>query len=169
MADIVVLVAHPHMEHSRVNRALLRAAERADPARVDVRDLYALYPDYLIDVAAEQAALVEARLLVWQMPMLWFGMPALLKLWLDEVFSPGWAYGAGGVQLNGKDLWLVASTGEPFEACLAPFEHIATLAGMRLLPPLLWHGVQRTRASEVRAHAAMYAQRLASYPDWPDR
>jgi hypothetical protein len=28
---------------------------------VEVRDLYALYPDYFIDVAAEQAALAQAR------------------------------------------------------------------------------------------------------------
>ena len=49
-ADILVLTAHPHLEHSRVNRALMNAASTV--ARADVRDLYALYPDYLIDVAA---------------------------------------------------------------------------------------------------------------------
>ena len=169
MADIVVFVAHPHMEHSRVHRALMQAAAGADPARVAVRDLYALYPDYLIDAAAEQAALAEARLIVWQLPMRWFGMPALMKLWLDEVFSPGWAYGPEGRRLHGKDLWLVASTGDPFDALLAPFERTAALAGMRWLPPLLLHAAQRLEASTLREHAALYAQRLASYPDWPDR
>ena len=55
MPDILVLTAHPSLEHSRVNRALMQAAARLAPDRVAVRDLYALYPDYLIDVAAEQA------------------------------------------------------------------------------------------------------------------
>ena len=45
MPDIVVLVAHPRQEHSRVNHALMLAAAQADPARIEVRDLYALYPD----------------------------------------------------------------------------------------------------------------------------
>src|SRR5882724_4998270 len=60
MTDVLVLTAHPHLEHSRVNRALMQAAAAVD--RVEVRDLYALYPDYLIDVAAEQDALLKAQL-----------------------------------------------------------------------------------------------------------
>ena len=41
----------------------------------------------------------------------WYSMPALMKLWLDEVLAHGWAYGEGGCALAGKCLWLVASTG----------------------------------------------------------
>lgn len=44
-------------------------------------------------------------------PIQWYSMPALLKLWVDEVLSYGWAYGRGASALKGKDLWLVASTG----------------------------------------------------------
>src|SRR5688572_15298923 len=50
MTDILVIAAHPQLEHSRVNRRLMAAT--AGIARVELRDLYALYPDYLIDVAA---------------------------------------------------------------------------------------------------------------------
>ena len=57
MADILVIAAHPQLEHSRVTRTLMEAAARLDPARVEVRDLYALYPDYFLDAAAEQALL----------------------------------------------------------------------------------------------------------------
>ncbi|MES3014112.1 MAG: hypothetical protein V4750_10345, partial [Pseudomonadota bacterium] len=50
--DVVVIAAHPQMEHSRINRRLMRAARRlpasADSPLIVVRDLYALYPDYLI-------------------------------------------------------------------------------------------------------------------------
>ena len=101
MAEVVVLTAHPRLEHSRVNQALLQAASALPTERVQVRDLYALYPDYLIDVPAERAALAEARLVVWQFPFHWYSMPPLLKLWLDEVFGFGWAYGMGGAALEG--------------------------------------------------------------------
>ena len=181
MPDIVILVAHPQNEHSSVNRTLLQAVQRSGQARVELRDLYALYPDYLIDVQAEQAALTAARLVVWQHPIHWYGMPPLLKLWLDEVFAFGWAYGPGGDRLRGKDLWLVTSTGGAaesyrpdghnryfFDAFLPPYEQTAALAGMRFLPPLLLHGAHRVGEAELAAHAELYVQRLAQYPDWPE-
>jgi glutathione-regulated potassium-efflux system ancillary protein KefF len=181
MPDIVVLVGHPQQEHSRANQALMQAARQAAPQRVQVRDLYALYPDYLIDVPAEQAVLTQAQLVVWQHPIHWYGMPPLMKLWLDEVFAFGWAYGPGGKGLHGKDLWLVATTGGTeesyrpdgynryfFDAFLPPYEQTAALAGMRFLPPLLLHGAHRVDEHTLVAHVQTYAQRLMDYPDWPE-
>ncbi len=184
-AEILVIVAHPEIEVSRANRHLMRAAEglaeRELPGRIAVRDLYALYPDYLIDVAAEQAALAAARLIVWQHPLHWYGMTPLLKLWVDEVLAFGWAYGPGGDAVRGKDVWLVASTGGPqdsyrpdsynryfFDAFLPPYEQTAALCGMRFLPPLLLHGAHKASDSEIAGHAETYAARLAAYPDWPE-
>jgi glutathione-regulated potassium-efflux system ancillary protein KefF len=184
-AEILVLVAHPELEHSRANRRLLDAARALQDdgaaGRVAVRDLYALYPDYLIDVPAEQEALAAAKLVVWQQPIRWYGMPPLLKLWLDDVLVFGWAYGPDGTALRGKDLWLVASTGGPedsyrpdsynryfFDAFLPPYEQTAALCGMRFLPPLVLHGAHRASDAELAAHARTYAQRLAEYPDWPE-
>jgi len=181
MAEIVIIVAHPQLQHSRVNARLMQAAARAAPARVDVRDLYALYPDFFIDAQAEQAAIAPARLVVWQHPVHWYGMPPLMKLWLDEVFAFGWAYGPGGQALRGKDLWPALTTGGPeasyrpdgynryfFDAFLPPYEQTAALVGMRMLPPLLLHGAHRVAPADVEAHAEVYAERLASYPDWPE-
>ena len=181
MADVVVIAAHPHLERSRVNRALLNAARKLDAARVEVRDLYALYPDYWIDVAAEQAALAAARLVVWQHPIHWYGMPPLMRLWQDEVLAFGWAYGPGGRTLDGKDLWLVATTGDPaaayrpdgwnryfFDAFVPPYEQAAALCGMRFVPPLVLHGAHRVGDDALAEHAATYAQRLASHPQWPE-
>jgi glutathione-regulated potassium-efflux system ancillary protein KefF len=180
-ADIVVLLAHPRLEQSRVNRALQQAALALPGARHQVRDLYRLYPDYLIDVDAERAALAAARLVVWQFPFQWYGMPPLLKLWLDEVFGFGWAYGPGGTALRGKDLWLAVSTGggeqayHPsghnrhfIDAFWPPIEQTATLAGMRFLPPIVLHAAHQASDDEVAAHAALYADRLGRYPDWPE-
>lgn len=184
MPDILVLVAHPQLEHSRVTRRLMLQAARAQPgeaARVEVRDLYALYPDYLIDSAAEQAVLAAARLVVWLHPIHWYAMPPLMKLWLDEVLAFGWAYGPGGTALRGKDLWLVASTGGPtesyhpagynryfFDDFLHPCEQTAALTRMRWLPPLVLHGAHRASETELEAHATLFGQRLLQWPHWPE-
>lgn len=181
MADILIIAAHPQLDHSRVSRRLLQALAAPAALSVQVHDLYARYPDYFIDVAAEQAALQAARLVVWLHPVQWYAMPALMKLWLDEVFSFGWAYGPGGQALRGKDLWLVTSTGGAaqsyrpdgynryfFDAFLHPHEQTAALVGMRWLPPLVLHGAHRADDAALDTHAALFAQRLQHYPDWPE-
>jgi glutathione-regulated potassium-efflux system ancillary protein KefF len=148
---------------------------------VVMRDLYAQYPDYLIDVATEQQQLAQAQLVVLLHPIQWYSMPPLQKLWLDEVLSYGWAYGTGGTALRGKDLWLVASTGGAtesyhpsghnryfFDAFLPPYEQTAALCGMRFLPPLLLHGAHTASQAELDAHTAVLLNRLQTYPDWPE-
>ncbi len=180
-ARVLVLLAHPDLSHSRVNRRMARAARALEPEGVEVRDLYALYPDYAIDVPTEQAALARADLVVWLHPIQWYAPPALMKLWIDEVLTLGWAYGQGGDALHGKDLWLVCSTGAReeayhpggynrhfFDAFLPPLEQTAALCGLRFLPPLVLHGAHAADAAQIDAHAALFAQRLASYPDWPE-
>jgi glutathione-regulated potassium-efflux system ancillary protein KefF len=178
-ARIRVLAAHPNWRESRVNRRMAEAAG-AVPG-VAVSDLYTLYPDYDIDVATEQAQAEAAELIVLLHPIQWYSMPPLMKLWLDDVLAYGWAYGHGGTALQGKDLWLVATTGGPessyhpqsynryfFDAFMPPYEQTAALCGMRFLPPLVLHGAHRASADELAAHLAVFGQRLASYPDWPE-
>jgi glutathione-regulated potassium-efflux system ancillary protein KefF len=174
-----VLAAHPNWRESRVNRKLVELAR--DIPGVTVQDLYGRYPDYDIDVPAEQNNVRAAQLLVLLHPIQWYSMPPLMKLWMDEVLRYGWAYGRGGTALQGKDVWLVATTGGPessyhpqgynryfFDAFLPPYEQTATLCGMRFLPPLLLHGAHRAGPDELQAHFDVFRNRLASYPDWPE-
>ncbi|MBV4531122.1 NAD(P)H-dependent oxidoreductase [Pseudomonas sp. SWRI107] len=44
------------------------------------------------DVAAEQERVDRADALVLVFPIYWWSFPALLKGWIDRVFSQGWAY-----------------------------------------------------------------------------
>lgn len=177
--SIYLLAAHPRWRESRVNRRLLAAA-RGLP-NVDVNDLYASHPDFDIDIETEQQRLDRADLLVLLHPIQWYSMPPLQKLWLDEVLTYGWAYGTGAGALRGKDCWLVATTGGPeasyhpgsynryfFDAFLPPYEQTAALCGMRFLPPLLLHGARSAPEADVDAHVQTFADRLASYPDWPE-
>ena len=178
-AGIYVLAAHPNWRESRVNRRLLEAARGL--GGVEVCDLYASYPDFDIDVAAEQQRAEAASLIVLLHPVQWYSMPPLLKLWLDDVLTYGWAYGHAGTALQGKDLWLAATTGGPessyhpgsynryfFDAFLPPYEQTAALCGLRFLPPLLLHGAHRAAEAEVQAHVDVFRERLQSYPDWPE-
>jgi glutathione-regulated potassium-efflux system ancillary protein KefF len=181
MAEILILSAHPDLGASHVHRQLAQTVRKAALPRVELRDLYALYPDYLIDVAAEQAALAEAKLVVWQHPIHWYSMPPLMKLWVDEVLAFGWAYGPGGTALRGKDLWLVTSTGGPedsyrpdrynryfFDAFMPPYDQTAALCGMRFLPPMVLHGAHRADPDALRTYAVTYVEKLLSYPQWPE-
>lgn len=176
---VYAIFAHPNWRNSRANRLLRQAA--ASLPNVALCDLYESYPDYAIDVQAEQDKLSTARLVVLVHPVHWYSMPALLKLWIDEVFSYGWAYGHGAKALQGKDLWLVASTGGSeesyhpqgynryfFDAFLPPYEQTATLCGMRFLPPMVLHGAHSVSAVEMEQHVATFAERLRSYPQWPE-
>lgn len=112
---ILIIYAHPYPHYSHANKRMLEQARTLEG--VEIRSLYQLYPDFNIDIAAEQEALSRADLIVWQHPMQWYSIPPLLKLWIDKVFSHGWAYGHGGTALHGKHLlWAVTTWrwGKPF-------------------------------------------------------
>jgi glutathione-regulated potassium-efflux system ancillary protein KefF len=195
MQGIYLIAAHPAWRESRVNSRLLEAAQAlAGALPLDIQDLYGSYPDYHIDVAAEQARVDRARLLVLLHPIQWYSVPALQKLWFDEVLTYGWAFGpatseagsheqapAGtpGTALRGKDCWLVTTTGgpaesysaesyngQPFEAYLSPYRQTAAVCGMRFLPPLVLHGAHGASRQDIDAHAEAFAERLRSYPHW---
>lgn len=57
----------------------------ADNAQFEGRPM----PD---DVLAEQARIERAEAFCLVFPLFWWGMPAMLKGWLDRVWSLGWAY-----------------------------------------------------------------------------
>jgi glutathione-regulated potassium-efflux system ancillary protein KefF len=175
----VVFFAHPYPDRSRANRALLAAIR--DMPNVDVRSLYALYPDFGIDVEAEQAALLAADTIVWQHPLYWYSVPGLLKHWFDKVLARGWAYGDGGTALHGKRcLWVTTVGGpeetyraggvheRPFAEYLPPIEHTATFCGMTWEPPLVLHGAHRVSDAELTAFGREYRARLIATAGYRD-
>lgn len=58
-------------------------------------------------MSAEQEALLRHDTIILQYPMFWFNMPAILKLWFDEVFTYQFAYGSQGDKLKDKKSLLV--------------------------------------------------------------
>ena len=168
---ICLLYAHPYPDRSRANRAALKAV-RELPG-LEVRSLYDLYPDFAIDVEEEQAALLRADIVVWQHPLYWYSVPALLKHWFDKVLARGWAYGEGGTALRGKRCLWVTTTGGgpeaytpagmhafPFESFLPPVQQTARFCGMDWEEPLVLHGSHHVSAAELDAYTAGYRDRL---------
>jgi glutathione-regulated potassium-efflux system ancillary protein KefF len=170
---IVLICAHPYPRRSRANAALLQAVR--DLHGVEVTMLYDRYPDFAIDVEAEQRALREADAVVWQHPLYWYSVPALLKLWFDKVLALGFAYGPGGTELHGKACqWVVTTGGDfdsygpqgmhehPFERFVMPVEQTARFCGMRWQPPLVLHGAHRVSDQALRDAGVRYRERLIS-------
>lgn len=110
----LVILAHPNLEGSRVN---LRWKEELlqYPNDVTLHELYKEYPDWSIDVPAEQQRLEAHDHIVFQFPLYWYSYPPLLKKWFDDVFTYGWAYGSKGDRLKGKKLGLAMSIGDKQE------------------------------------------------------
>ncbi|WP_366535723.1 NAD(P)H-dependent oxidoreductase [Streptococcus pneumoniae] len=69
---ILIIYAHPYPRHSRANQGLLAAVK--DLPNVEIRSLYDLYPDFNIDVNAEQKAVERADLMVFQHPIQWYSL-----------------------------------------------------------------------------------------------
>ena len=111
MASALIVYAHPAHQRSRANRVLLDRI--SDLHNVTVHDLYETYPDFFIDVEAEQALLLEHDLIVIQHPVYWYNMPALLREWQDLVLEYGYAYGRQQQKLAGKGMWVVMTAGAP--------------------------------------------------------
>jgi glutathione-regulated potassium-efflux system ancillary protein KefF len=162
MPHTLVIHAHPRPGSSLITGAMRQVFE-AQPD-TSVRPLYDLYPDFDIDVAAEQRALLAADLVVWLTPVHWYSVPALMKHWFDQVLAYGWAYGPGGEALRGKTAWWVTSAGataseyapggshgRPFADFLPPIENTARFCGMHWLPPYVVHGGHANTVVQVSA------------------
>lgn len=107
----MVIVAHPDLDNSALNQALL--SELQQQPNIRIRDLYQDYPDWNIDVEREHRLLLEYERIVFQFPFYWYSCPPLLKKWFDDVLTFGWAFGPGGENLRGKEFMIATTTGGP--------------------------------------------------------
>jgi glutathione-regulated potassium-efflux system ancillary protein KefG len=157
----LVIVAHPNLEQSKVNKAWMSRLLQEE--NVTVHNLYAHYPTFDIDVEKEQQQLLEHDRIVLQFPFYWYSSPALLKQWQDVVLKYGFAYGSEGNKLHGKELMLVISTGGPALAYQAggynhysmseltrPFQATANLCGMHFLPTFLLQGMMTLNEERLK-------------------
>ncbi|MEZ3415771.1 NAD(P)H-dependent oxidoreductase [Pantoea dispersa] len=137
------------------------------------------------DIAAEQEKLRWADTVIFQFPLWWFSMPAIMKGWFDRVYANGFAYGVGEHNdhhwgdrygegtLAGKRAMLVVTTGGweshyaprgingPIEDLLFPIQHgMLFYPGFSVLPPLVLYRVQKSAQERFAGWCAALAQRL---------
>jgi NAD(P)H dehydrogenase (quinone) len=101
-----IIIAHPY--HKSFNYAVLNQVKQSLEGAYSVIDLYqdqfnpVLYPEELksynhgtiLDpkVLKYQELILDAQQLIFIFPIWWYGMPAILKGFLDKVLTPGFAF-----------------------------------------------------------------------------
>ena len=176
MPKLLILFAHPRLEKSHVNAALLNAVPRKPEIRL--HDLYEEYADFNIDIDREKRQLLEHDIIVWHHPFYWYSAPPLLKQWIDMVLAFRWAYGPGGTALKGKIVFNAITSGGAGDAYaregrnrftvrefLAPFEQTARLCHMTYLPPFAVQGTHWLSADQIQRHAEEYGRLLNGLAD----
>jgi len=177
MKKILINFAHPARARSKINNALRSAVE--DLENVTFNDLYANYPDFLIDVKREQRLCENHDVIIFQHPFYWYSTPSIMKEWLDLVLEHGWAYGSQAKALKGK-LFLQAITAGGDDSTYqkegyneftigdltSPYRATAKLCKMEWLPPFVVLGVHRGLPDEkVQAHAEDYRRTVIALRD----
>jgi NAD(P)H dehydrogenase (quinone) len=134
------------------------------------------------DVAAEQRKVLAADAVLFQFPLWWFGMPALMKGWIDRVWAHGLAYGYRGAgnryrygegAFQGKRALLAVAVGGPaadyaprgingpLEQLLFPITHgCLFFPGFEVLPTYAVYSTGRIDAQAMAAAQAAWRARV---------
>jgi glutathione-regulated potassium-efflux system ancillary protein KefG len=163
----IVILAHPNLAQSKVNKAWKH--QLLQSPQVTVHDLYEHYPNFLIDVHKEQQLLSLHQRIIFQFPFHWYSSPALLKKWVDEVYTYGFAYGSEGNVLKGKEFGLAMSIGRSeqsyrpdgdslytIEQLILPIKATILLTGMIYIPPFLVYRAPDLSEHELQQSANDY-------------
>ena len=166
----LVIYSHTYPEKSVSGRAILEVLH-ATPG-FEIRNIETLYPDLdQIDVVAEQRALIEADVIIFQHPVFWYSGTSGLKRWMDEVLQFGFAYGDGGDKLHGKKFIhsftvgseAAAYVGELERVICAPFEATANYCGMDYVQAFPLYGQLAITNPNVAQEAKAHAEKLVSF------
>ena len=137
------------------------------------------------DIGAEQEKLQWADTVIFQFPLWWFSMPAIMKGWVERVYAYGFAYGVGEHSdkhwgdrygegnMAGKRAMLMVTTGGwephysargingPIDDLLFPINHgILHYPGFTVLPPLVFYRTDRTDETRYAHMRHELAERL---------
>ena len=169
----LVIVSHPYPEQSNAIKALQTVAGQGD--NIEVRNLEALYGNNLggFDVAAEQKAYQGVDRVVYLFPIHWFNLTPMLKAYLNEVWSFGWAFGPTGTALEGKVLQAIVTAGatehtysaeglieSTIDEVLTPLKASAFYVGMTYAPPLAFFGAMGADADTIAGFAERFRHTL---------
>jgi len=149
--------------------------ENPDYFKYQMEQVHAFQHDlYVPALKAEMDKLEWCDTVIFNFPLWWFGLPAILKGWVDRVFAMGFSYGAGkGVYDNGtfknKTAFLTLTTGGPeiaygstgkngnLDAILYPIQHgMFYFVGMTVMPPFVCFSPARITDGERIKQLELY-------------
>lgn len=143
-----MILGHPSIAQSLANSTIVLKVQQ-NVQDIEIRNLAELYPEYKIDVLAEQEALIKADIIIFQFPFHWYGAPAILQKYFEDVYAYQFAYGSQGDKLKDKKMLLSFTTGASeadytpvgienyrLPEFLKPLEQIAYYTGMDYLDPI---------------------------------
>jgi NAD(P)H dehydrogenase (quinone) len=151
-----------------------------DYLKLQIEEMYASEMNgFSAEIEAEIEKVEWCDLMVWQFPLWWFGLPAMLKGWVDRVFAMQRTYGGGRIYrsgvFRGKRALLSLTTGGPEEAyrkgafngdiagILRPIHRgMLQFVGFDVLAPQIVYGPVRLTDEQRISALAAYAQRLRS-------
>jgi len=133
---------------------------------------------------AEMDKLETCDVLIFQFPLWWLGLPAILKGWVDRVFAVGRAYGGGcyfsrGVSAGKRALCSVTIGGSaaaysevgaygPLENVLYPIQHgILGFVGFDVVEPFVVHEPARITPGQRADLLQRYRARVLALDDAP--
>jgi putative NADPH-quinone reductase len=172
----LIILAHPKYENSLANKTIIEELKNSSQHH-EFRNIHELYPNYKIDIQAEQEALLRHETVLFQYPFYWLNLPAILKHWIDEVFAYQFAYGSQGDKLKGKNLIPSFTVGAAeleyqlsgkhhlriYEFCKS-LEHTVNYAQMNYIDPVCFFGaslkVEAFSEQEVQVNAKQHAQKI---------
>lgn len=172
----LVILAHPNLDKSVANKTIIEELRKSN-LQLEIRNLQELYPDFKIDIQAEQQALLRHETIVFQYPFFWLNIPAILKQWFDNVFEYQFAYGSKGDKLKNKNFVSSFTIGSPenayqtlgkhnfrvYEFCKS-IEQTAHYAQMNYTEPLYFYGASSTgkfnTEDDIKINAKKHANKL---------
>jgi len=180
MKNILIVSGHNNLNQSFANKIILEKLQHLLPqAEFDFLDK--LYPDYRIDVDKEQQRLIKADVIVLQFPFFWYGMPSILKKWIEDVFIHGFSHGSTGNKLHGKKIIMSFTAGAPGEMYqhgglqnytidefIPPMRQFANLCGMEWQDYIFSSGLSyasrndRAILEQMRQKAIAHAEKLVA-------
>jgi len=170
---ILIVFSHPYPNQSHANKAILNDVAKTE--HVLVNDLYQKYPDFHINIAQEQSLLLQAKLIVFQFPIYWYNVPALLKQWQEVVLTREFSLGDENQAkaLQGKSAIAVVTTGHKKHSYqqgghdnyslndfLRPLELMSLHCGMHYHAPLALHQAHNASQLELTEFSRQYSQQI---------
>jgi NAD(P)H dehydrogenase (quinone) len=136
------------------------------------------------DVETEIGKVEGCELMIWQFPLWWFGLPAVLKGWVDRVFTMGRVYGGGrwfsDGALRGRRAMCALTTGGPegiygsrgrngsLDKVLFHVQHgMLAFVGYEVLPPFVAWSAARVGDDGRARYLGAYRERLLTLDTTP--